>query len=71
MMTRIREQMEKLEELKANGTFEISALEIPLPDHAPETPLEKQVKAVTERATAMIRAATHPRTRRTQDIQTQ
>jgi signal transduction histidine kinase len=71
MMTRIREQMEKLEELKANGTFEISALEIPLPDHAPETPLEKQVKAVAERATAMIRAATHPRTLHTQNIQTQ
>ena len=71
MMTRIREQMEKLEELKANGQFEICAAEIPLPDPAPGDSLEEQVQAIAKRVMAMIRSATPPRTPHVQNIEKQ
>jgi signal transduction histidine kinase len=53
MLGRIREQLEKMQELKAHGEFEISAEAIPLPDSSTERSLEEQVRAVAERVTAM------------------
>jgi len=48
MISRIRGQMEKLEDLKAQGTFEISATDVPLGDLAGK-PLEQQVQSVADR----------------------
>jgi signal transduction histidine kinase len=59
MMTRIREQLEKLEELSASGDIIVSATEIPLPPSA-DLSLEKQVFQVAERVTEMARAALGP-----------
>jgi signal transduction histidine kinase len=59
MMTRIREQLEKLEELKASGDIIVSATEIPLPPSA-DLPLEQQVAQVADRVTEMARAALGP-----------
>jgi len=56
MTTRIREQMGKLAELKANGEFEISVAAVSLPDRE-QLSLEKQVEAVADRVTEMARAA--------------
>jgi hypothetical protein len=50
MISRIRGQMEKLEDLKAQGTFEISAREVPVGDLAGK-PLEQQVQSVADRVT--------------------
>lgn len=57
MLRRIREQMEKLEALKANGTFELSAVEIPLPDTDNGLSLHLQVQEVAERITAIAKDA--------------
>lgn len=53
MLKRIREQLEKLEDLKTNGLFELSVLEIPLPDTSSQTSLYLQVQEVAERITEM------------------
>lgn len=55
MMARIRGQMEKLEDLKAQGTFEISAAEVPVGDLAGK-PLEQQVQSVADRVTEISQA---------------
>lgn len=57
MIARIREQLNKLEELTANGDFEISAAPIPLPEASPEPSLAQQVEAVAERVTNLTQAA--------------
>ena len=46
MMTRIREQLEKVPELKATGELEVSALAVPLPDRAAGHSLAEQVQEV-------------------------
>jgi hypothetical protein len=55
MMARIRGQMEKMEDLKAQGTFEISAAEVPVADLAGK-PLEQQVQSVADRVTEISQA---------------
>lgn len=55
MMTRIREQLEKIPDLKANGELALSAAAVTLPDAA--DPLEKQVQEVAHRVTEMARLA--------------
>lgn len=57
MLRRIREQMDKLEELKANGTFQMSAIEVPLPDTSGAITLQDQVKNVAERITELAKDA--------------
>ena len=57
MLRRIREQMEKLEELKANGRFELSVVEVPPPDTDNGLSLHLQVQEVAERVTAMAKDA--------------
>jgi signal transduction histidine kinase len=59
MMTRIREQLAKLEELEASGDVSVSASEIPLPPADGER-LEKQVAKVADRVTEMARTALGP-----------
>jgi signal transduction histidine kinase len=53
MLKRIREQLQKVEELVISGTFEVSAVEIPLPDTSDGVSLYLQVQEVAERVTAM------------------
>jgi signal transduction histidine kinase len=55
MMMRIREQLEKVEELKASSDFAISAAGVPLPDPA-GLGLEQQVAKVAESVTEMARS---------------
>lgn len=55
MMMRIRGQFDKLEDLKANGSFELSAVDVPVTDLAGQ-PLESQVQKVAERVTEMTQA---------------
>ena len=62
MMARIRGQTEKLPELKANAEFAVSATAVPLPELSGANSLEpmsldKQVAAVADRVTEMVRAA--------------
>lgn len=57
MLKRIREQLQKVEELNASGTFEVSAAEIPLPDSSDGVSLYLQVQEVAERVTAMANDA--------------
>ena len=57
MMTRIREQMDKLPDLKACGTLEVSAVAVPRPDLPAETSLELQVEEVAKRFTEIARAS--------------
>ena len=57
MLKRIREQLQKLEELKTSGTFELSVAEIPLPDMSDGISLYLQVQEVAERVTEMARKA--------------
>jgi hypothetical protein len=54
MMTRIREQLEKMEELKASSEFAVSASSIALPDTAGLS-LEQQVASVADSVTEMAR----------------
>jgi hypothetical protein len=57
MLRRIREQLEKMEELKANGEFELSAAEIPLPEMLDGFSLEQQVQIVSETITDVAKDA--------------
>lgn len=57
MIKRIREQLEKLEDLAAGGQFEVSAIEIPLPDSSDGTSIFMQLNEVADRVTVMTRAA--------------
>jgi Histidine kinase-, DNA gyrase B-, and HSP90-like ATPase len=55
MMMRIREQLEKVEEIKASTDFAISATGVPLPDPA-GLGLEQQVAKVAESVTELARS---------------
>ena len=55
MMTRIREQLEKVADLKATGKLTLSAEPVTLP--GPANPLEKQVQEVANRVTEMAHSA--------------
>jgi signal transduction histidine kinase len=57
MLKRIREQLQKMEDLNTGGTFEVSALEIPLPDTSEGVSLYLQVQEVAERVTTMAKDA--------------
>lgn len=57
MMTRIREQIEKVGELKANCEIDISAHAVTLPDPGSSDPLMAKVQEVADRVTAMARLA--------------
>jgi hypothetical protein len=57
MLKRIRDQLQKLEDLNDIGTFEVSAVEIPLPDNSDGVSLYLQVQEVAERVTAMTNDA--------------
>jgi signal transduction histidine kinase len=60
MMARIRGQMEKLEELKTGGEFEVSAVALPLADLPDRQTLEEEVNDVAARVTEMVQAAMAP-----------
>ncbi|MGH9641847.1 MAG: hypothetical protein ACRD3Q_05435, partial [Terriglobales bacterium] len=64
MMARIRGQMERMPELKTGGEFEVSAVPVPLASLLGPVPdaisLDKQVAAVAERVTEMVRTALVP-----------
>jgi hypothetical protein len=60
-MTRIREQLEKVADLKANGELALSAAAVTLPDPESNAPLEKQVQEVANRVTKMARFALGPK----------
>jgi hypothetical protein len=55
MITRIREQLEKVADLKAAGELTLSAEPVTLPD--PADPLEEQVQEVANQVTEMARFA--------------
>jgi signal transduction histidine kinase len=62
MMARVRGQMENMPELKASGEFELSATSVALPpasgnDSLERMSLDKQVAAVADRVTEMVRDA--------------
>ena len=57
MMTRIREQMERLEELKVSGEFEVTASAVTLPEPGEGRSLEQQVMETADRVTQMVRVA--------------
>jgi signal transduction histidine kinase len=62
MMARVRGQMEKMPELQASGEFELSAASVSLAPTSGEESLQgmsldKQVAAVADRVTEMVRAA--------------
>jgi signal transduction histidine kinase len=57
MMKRIREQMAKIEDLNANGNFEVSASAVAHPDCAPYSAINRQVQEVADSVTVMVRAA--------------
>jgi len=57
MMTRIREQIDKVADLKASCELELSANPVTLPGADCADPLEKQVQAVAECVTEMVQRA--------------
>lgn len=57
MRNRVHEQLQKLEELKANGSFSLSVAEIPLPEMLDGLSLEYQVQMVSETVTEMAKGA--------------
>jgi signal transduction histidine kinase len=57
MLNRIREQLQKMEELTNSGTFEVSVVQIPLPDNSGGVSSYLQVQEVAERVTAMAKDA--------------
>ena len=60
MMARIRGQMDKLEELRTAGEFEVSAEVLPLADLPQRPTLEAEVNDVAGRVTEMVRVAMAP-----------
>jgi signal transduction histidine kinase len=54
MTTRIREQLERMEDLKAKAHLTISLVSVELPEPSADAPLEQQVEALTTRVTEMI-----------------
>lgn len=56
MIDRIRGQLEKMEELKLAGDFDIRAFQVRLPDRSATVPLDQQVQAVADQITAMTQA---------------
>ena len=58
MTTRIREQMERVADLNAEGELDVSAAAVTLPHPESDDPLEKQVLEVANRVTEMARSAT-------------
>jgi len=54
MTMRIREQLERLGNLKAKCTLTVTAVPVELPPHDPGTGLEQQVQNVADRVTHMI-----------------
>ena len=59
-MARIRGQMDKLEELRTGGEFEVSAEVLPLADLPKRPTLEAEVDDVAGRVTEMVRIAMAP-----------
>jgi signal transduction histidine kinase len=57
MTTRIREQLEKLPDLKTKCTLTIMAAQIELTPPGPDESLEQQVRALADQTTAMIMAS--------------
>jgi signal transduction histidine kinase len=57
MMTRIREQMEKIDDLKAHCQLDLSALPVALPGPENSDPLDAQVQMVADRVAEMVRLA--------------
>jgi hypothetical protein len=57
MLKRIREQLDKQEELKASGYFSISAMEIRLAEMPKNPSVEQQVERVAARVTEMSKDA--------------
>jgi hypothetical protein len=57
MMKRIRGQLAKLEDLTANGDFELSASAIAHPACAPHSAIARQLQEVADRVTQMVRDA--------------
>ncbi len=57
MLKRIQDQLQKMDELRTSGTFEVSVAEVPLPDTGEGVSLYLQVQEVAERVTAMANDA--------------
>jgi hypothetical protein len=55
MMTRIREQLGKVPDLKGTGELEVSALAVPLPERGAGHSLEEQVREVADTVGEMVR----------------
>ena len=55
MMTRIREQLEKVNGLNGTGELEVSALAVPLPERDGELSLDGQVERVARTISGMVR----------------
>src|SRR5580658_892433 len=55
MTTRIREQLERVADLKVKSTLTITTLPVEPPSGNPDATLEQQVQAVAERVTQMIK----------------
>jgi signal transduction histidine kinase len=56
MMTRIREQLWKVNDLNGTGELEVSASAVPLPDRAAGHSLQEQVQEVAQAVTEMVRS---------------
>ena len=54
MTTRIREQIERVTDLKTKGTLTITTAVIEIPPGVPEEPLASQVQRVADSVNAMI-----------------
>ncbi len=57
MMTRIREQLEKVSELRTADELEVCAFAVPLPDRSAGHSLEEQVRDLAEMMGEMVRTA--------------
>jgi hypothetical protein len=56
MMTRIREQLGKIPELKDTGRLDVSASAVPLPKDVADQPVAEQVQLVASTVTEMVRS---------------
>ena len=68
MMTRIRQQLGKLEDLDAQGTFEVSAVEVPVGDLAGQA-LQLQVQNVSDRVTEISKTTLESHSTRTLKVE--